>query len=234
LFLQLGGVALAQSAPPSISIKTYRDELGLLHHAVDRSALRAILAWDPKDTPPETRRSNNIFEEAEPEGPRCAHHPKHLREPFPGERVDDSTPMMILHLWASWCEPCKEDLAMWRDLGPNLAKQHKGRIRVVHVALEADAEGMSRIASELGDRLPVKRLYFDCDERLAKDITQTLGRQPPLPITLWLDSERIVRQAMVGPLTSRRTEVIESTARLMALIDQLEDAAVQRSLHRTP
>jgi hypothetical protein len=47
-------------------------------------------------------------------------------------------------------------------------------------------------------------------------------------MTLLLDGERVVRQAIVGSTLNRRSELIESTARLMALIQQQEQATQER------
>lgn len=229
LFFQLGATPPAAAGTSAISIKTYRDELALLHHAVDRGALRSILVFDPANTPAPALPPRDVFATSENASPPCGRAGKALREARPGEMVDDSTPVMILHLWASWCEPCKEDLTLWRELGPRLIKQHKGRVRVVHLALEADGEAFQHLAKSLGEQLPSGRIYFDCQEKLSKDMGQTLGRLPPLPMTLWLDGDRIVRQAMVGPMNHRRNEAIDSTARLLALIEKQENAALSRS-----
>src|SRR5262245_27710455 len=130
LILQLGAKLPARPVPVNISLETYRNEIGLLHHGVDRAALGVILVWDPANSgsPPPESISQDVFGDEKP-APRCGRTGKDLREARPGERVDDGTSLMILHLWATWCEPCKDELVMWSELGPRLVTQYKGRVR---------------------------------------------------------------------------------------------------------
>lgn len=233
LVLQLGAPSPGQSgSAASIPLKTYQVEIGFLHHALDRQALRVLLVWDPKGTAQSDDTSPFELFARKPE-PLCARHAPGLRDARAAERIDDSTPVMVLHFFATWCEPCKEEFAVWREVGRRIANQSRGRVRIAHIALQEDAEGMAKLESELSERLPSGRIYFDCEGRLMRDLRQARmdGRAPSLPLTLWLDGERIVRQAMVGPITSRKDEVVASTARLLALIEQQEKALLQRSLH---
>ncbi len=209
LFLQLGSTPVGQRAnngaagPLSISAEVHRFETAFLHLPLERAALRWLLVFDLKTL--------------------------EARAARPAEGVDDSTPVMILHLWATWCGPCKEELGIWRKLGPRLVEENHGRVRIVYVALQKDLEGMTDFVSQIAGGFPGERLYLDRDENLSKNLRQAVpNEQLPLPMTLWLDENRIVRQALVGPINQRRAEVIDSTARLLRLIrhqELAEDAA---------
>lgn len=198
LFLQLAGPP--PLARPGSEVDLRRQEVRLLHLGLDRAALRTLLVWEPKTDA--------------------------LRDARPGEVVDDSTPVMILHLWATWCDPCKEEFPLWQKLGPRLAEQHSGKVRIAHVALQNDSSDMAGFVQQMHGRLPFPVRHFDRKERLAGSLRKALtGKQLTLPMTLLLDRERVVRQAIIGPISERRQELAESTARLVQLIQQQDDAA---------
>lgn len=186
--MQLGSVPAEQ---PDVEVEYRRRELRLLHLPLDRAVLRTLLIWD-------SRRDV-------------------LRDARPGEVVEDSTPVMVLHLWATWCTPCKEEFPIWREVGATLDAQHKGRVRVAHVALQNDSTGMARFVAEMQDRLPFPLNHFDRNEQLA-DKLKLVDKQMSLPLTLLLDQDRVVRQVFIGPISKRRQELIDSTARLMRLV----------------
>lgn len=197
LFMQLGSLP---TAPPGSELDFRRQEVGLLHLSVDRAALRSLLVFEPKTDA--------------------------LRDARPGEVVDDSTPVMILHLFATWCAPCKEEFPLWRDFGPRLSEQHQGRVRIVHVALQNDSSDFANFVHQMRNKLPFPVRHFDRGERLANQLRQAFSnKQLALPMTLLLDPDRIVRQAFIGPIDNRRQELTASTVRLLRLIRSQEDAA---------
>lgn len=200
LFLQLGGPL--PPLKPGSELELRRQEVRLLHLAIDRAALRTLLVWEPKIGT--------------------------LRDARPGEVVDDSTPVMILHLWATWCEPCKEEFPLWQKLGPRLVEQHSGRVRIAHVALQNDSSDMASFVQQMQGKLPFPVKHFDRGERLVGALRKALaGKNLTLPLTLLLDQERVVRQAFIGPISERRQELAESTARLIKLIQQQDEAATR-------
>jgi thiol-disulfide isomerase/thioredoxin len=198
-FFQVGAAA-PNRAVTELDLR--KQELGLLHLSVDRSALRTLLIWDAKSAA--------------------------LRDARPGEVIDDSTPVMLLHLWATWCTPCKEEFPLWRKLGPRIVTQHRGRVRVAHVAIQDDSGDMAGFVLQMRNRLPFPVQHFDREEHLAKQFRPRYpSKQLTLPTTLLLDGDRVVRQAFIGPITERQQELIDSTARLLDLIREQEDAALR-------
>ena len=78
--------------------------------------------------------------------------------------------------------------------------------------------------------LPFLVKYFDRSELLLAKLRQAFdNNQPPLPLTLVLDSERVIRQAFLGSIHNRRQELIDSTAHLMRLISEQQNDAVKRA-----
>lgn len=190
LFLQLGSLS-SSSEQMAVELEIRRREVKFIHFALDRTALRDLRVWDSKSDV--------------------------LRDARPGEVIDDSTEVMILHLWATWCGPCKEEFPLWRQIEPSILYPHKGRVRIAHVALQSDSTGMANFVKEMAGQLPFPLEHFDRNSRLA-DKLNLVDKQLALPVTLLLDSERVVRQAFIGSIRNRREELIESTGRLVRLI----------------
>jgi cytochrome c biogenesis protein CcmG/thiol:disulfide interchange protein DsbE len=92
----------------------------------------------------------------------------------------------VVNLWASWCDPCREELPAFSRLSADAG----GRLRVLGVASK-DREQSARAAN-----LPFPSL-FDPDG----DLLRGLGRSL-LPATVLLDASGRVREVYQGvPLT---------------------------------
>lgn len=193
--LQIG----APPMEPSSGLKSYRQEVSLLHLPIDRTALRSLAVWVPQ--------SNE------------------LRESLPAELVDDAAPMIVLHAWTTSCQPCIKEFSVWRALGPELSNLHRGKVRIVHAAIQSSRETMPAFVNQMPDKLPFLGRYFDQSGRLFEQLNHALGPEPSLPITLLLDQQRVVRQAFVGPITERRKELSEATVRMMRVFNAEDKSA---------
>lgn len=144
----------------------------------------------------------------------------------PDEIVDDRAPLLLVHFWATWCKPCVAEFPVWRDLGPRLEALHKGKLRILYVAIQSNNGDMERFLPANKDRMPPPPWYLDVGDRVSALARKGLpDAQLPVPVTLWLDRQRVVRQVLSGPIGNRRAEVIDSTARLVALIEELDKTA---------
>jgi len=194
LYFQLG------AALPTTPTDTHRQEVALLHRAIEPERLRDFDIWDER-----------VAE---------------WRKPKADELTDDKAAVLLLHFWASWCKPCREEFPIWRELQPRLEALYQGKVRIVYVAIQTNNADMERFLTENKDRMPHTTWYLDVGERLAGLVRTGLPEDRlPMPVTLWLDRQRVVRQAVAGSIYHRRAEVIDSTARLVRLSDRLDASA---------
>lgn len=72
--------------------------------------------------------------------------------------------IVVLHFWASWCIPCREEMAeladFWRDDYPELAEQG---VRVVTISNDVRDSDLERFAEQVDLAFP---LYYDPYARL--------------------------------------------------------------------
>lgn len=177
----------------------HRQELALMHQVIRRSDLADLDLWDARA--------------------------QEWRAAKPPEQVDQLAPVLLLHFFGSWCEPCKAEFPIWRDIAPKLEAAHRGKLRVVYVALTTSRSDMERFTRENRDKLPPlapgSAWYSDASERLSTGLRQALllgSGKLPVPLTLWVDDQRVVRQVLVGSIDRRRMELLESTERLVRLV----------------
>ncbi len=100
---------------------------------------------------------------------------------------------VLLHYWATWCEPCKVDIARIREL----QEKYQRDIVVVGIALDGDKAALQRFLQSKPLTWP--QLYEQCglDGRLAEELGVLT-----LPTMLLLDKEGVVveRNLMVTDL----------------------------------
>lgn len=177
-------------------IVPHQAELALLHLPLDSAKLRELLIWDKRDT--------------------------NWRRPQTGENVPSATeaPVLLVHLWADWCKPCREEFPLLRDFAPALEAKYRGRVKFIYVAVDTGASELDGFLAANKGRMPEAALYLDVSERgiTAPLRERSLRGQLSLPTTLLLDDRRVIRQAFVGPLLNRRAEVAESVERLWQLV----------------
>jgi cytochrome c biogenesis protein CcmG, thiol:disulfide interchange protein DsbE len=111
---------------------------------------------------------------------------------FPsGEPLDLATEqghVVLLDVWATWCEPCKDALPVYEAL----AKQYGSRgLRVYAINVDADSRQIAAFLSALKVSLPV---LIDKDAAVAESILHVKG----MPTTFILDRRGVIRQVHEG------------------------------------
>jgi peroxiredoxin len=113
-----------------------------------------------------------------------------------GEPVDLTTfrgKPFVLNFFASWCDPCREEMPLINDLA---AKATTDGYSVLAVAVEDSRSAVTQYAKE-------SKLIFP----IALDLNSTVKRSYRIfgpPATFFIDREGIIRDIIIGPLTSER------------------------------
>ena len=111
------------------------------------------------------------------------------------------TPVLV-HYWATWCEPCKVDIARIRELRESIGPQ---RFAVVGISLDADRDALAAYLGSNG--IPWVQLHEDggLDGRLAEELGVLT-----LPTMLLLDADGNVvdRNVMITDLEKKLGELL--------------------------
>ncbi len=143
-------------------------------------------------------------------------------EEIPAQRA----PVVVLHLWADYCKPCKEEFPMLRALAESIERAHPGQVQFVYLSETADAPAMDRFVTTLQGSLPRGPLYFDTGATIAQILSeQRPSAQKTLPITVVLDRQRVVRQAVIGPISTTRSALVTGIGKLVRLAQQMTGPA---------
>lgn len=116
--------------------------------------------------------------------------------------------LTILHVWAVECRPCIEELPLVRKLADSL--EQDPQLRFVMVTETTDTKVLLDFLAQSRGELPRSApQYQSTDERLRKSL-----QNRSQPVTLLLDARMVVRQAFLGSLKLRRSELAEAIQRL--------------------
>jgi thiol-disulfide isomerase/thioredoxin len=132
-------------------------------------------------------------------GPGYDAHPWPRKQPVPSGSMTDlqgsewRLPALrgravLLNFWASWCEPCKEEMPSLQAL----ADRHADRLVVLTINLKESPEAIARFVHSSGLRLPVVR---DADGSLARAWGVRI-----YPSTVLIESKGRVRSVVRGGL----------------------------------
>lgn len=104
---------------------------------------------------------------------------------------------LLLNFWASWCDPCVEEMPMLADL----QRDHAGDLQVVGIALD-DPQRAQAFAQDLALDYPL--LFGMAD---AMQVGRRYGnRSGMLPYTVLVDDRGIVRWTHLGVLSREDLE----------------------------
>ncbi len=102
---------------------------------------------------------------------------------------------VLLHFWASWCPPCREEWPVWQTFASGLAAEG-----VVILAVNVE-ESPEVVRQFLGEDRPSFPILLDNDGRV-----NTRYRVRALPVTFFIDAEGIVRQVVPGGMSLEALE----------------------------
>lgn len=159
------------------------------------------------------------------------------RSPLPNEVPGRDSRIRIVHLWDVDCPPCRHEMPRLARMDKQLQGDYQRQVRMVMVSETVKSEDMQRF-EKMGIQLTGEQ-RGDTGRTLMRLVMQALpqtieaatrgsepsfGREPPLPITLVLDSENIVRLAFVGSLEGRQGELINGVEQLWQIEKKRTDA----------
>ena len=100
---------------------------------------------------------------------------------------------LMLNFFASWCDPCREEMPLINELAGN---SDKGNYRVLGIAVEDSRAALDEYKKEA-------HLVFP----MALDLNSTVKRSYRIfgpPATFFIDGDGVVRDMVLGPLTRGR------------------------------
>ena len=108
---------------------------------------------------------------------------------------------VLVHYWATWCEPCKVDIARIREL----QEKYQRDIVVVGIALDGDKSSLQRFLQSKPLNWPQLYEPGGLDGRLAEELGVLT-----LPTMLLLDKEGVVveRNLMVTDLENSLKSIL--------------------------
>lgn len=134
----------------------------------------------------------------------------------PGHVVVQSR-IMVLHFWAEYCAPCREEFPFLKKLAREFSQKLRGQVQFLFVSDSSSSETMALFADQNQAILPWGESphYLDTDQHLQQLLGGGLpSGRVPLPTTVICDPF-IVRQAIVGPLMQRRNDLHGAIDRLV-------------------
>jgi len=123
-----------------------------------------------------------------------------------GKEVQTTGPT-IVHYWATWCDPCKADMAELRKLQAKYAKQN---LQIVGVNLDNDAATAAAFLKENAGKYPWSHIHEQGG--FQSDLATKLGVLS-VPVTILIDGKGVVVKRTAG--FSSNPEMIQAVEKLM-------------------
>lgn len=100
---------------------------------------------------------------------------------------------LVLNFFASWCDPCREEMPLINEIA---AGTDKGSYSVLGIAVEDSRTAVTEYAKEAKLLFPIA---LDLNSRV-KRAYRIFGP----PATFFVDSQGIIRDVVLGPMTLER------------------------------
>ena len=111
----------------------------------------------------------------------------------------------IVHYWATWCDPCKNDMVELRKIQAKYARQN---LQVVGVNLDNDASTAAKFMKENGTKFPWPQIHEQGG--FESDLAVKLGVLS-LPVTILIDQKGVV----VKRSAHFKDDMVEAVDKLM-------------------
>jgi peroxiredoxin len=108
---------------------------------------------------------------------------------------------LVMNFFASWCDPCREEMPLINELAARLGNSGYS---VLAIAVEDSRAAVTQYAKE-------SKLVFP----IALDLNSTVKRAYRIfgpPATFFIDSQGIIRDIIIGPLTPERASTALTNA----------------------
>jgi tetratricopeptide (TPR) repeat protein len=154
-------------------------------------------------------------------------------EPWDGTEtrvIESAGRPMLVALWASWCEPCVEELKAFSHLASELPA---GGLDILAISLDGLDSTRStgppdahRLLDEIGFQFPAGVATSEMLDKITIAAGILLNRQPPLsvPTSLLIDADGALAAIYYGPIDVRR--LVDDVAQLNVPIHNHRDLAV--------
>lgn len=130
------------------------------------------------------------------------------------ERTPGAARLLVVHLWAVDCPPCVAEFPILRDI-TRAFQRTEPDVHFAYLSETLEEDRLLDFFKRHKAALPVaeSEMYQLTDTRLR----QALGTTQQ-PVTLLVDRNLVVRQAFVGSIAERRSELVEAIERLLAIL----------------
>jgi len=111
--------------------------------------------------------------------------------------------VVVINFWASWCNPCREEMPVLQAFYDQYANQGLVVLGVNATYTDSKTDAISFV-EELGLTFP---MLFDETGEVGDQLYKVVG----LPTSYWIDQDGIIRSFQLGALTEDEMKAILST-----------------------
>lgn len=108
--------------------------------------------------------------------------------------------VVVINFWASWCDPCREEMPVLQAFYNQYANQGLVVLGVNATYTDSKTDAISFV-EELGLTFP---MLFDETGEVGDQLYKVIG----LPTSYWIDQDGIIRSFQLGALTEDEMKVI--------------------------
>lgn len=119
----------------------------------------------------------------------------------------------IINFWATWCEPCRDEMPSLLRLQKNLKGIGGNRLNLVFVSEDTDGEEISRYQTKYNQHFST----FVSPTAEMRNSIRTTGEPPGLPSTIIVDGSGKIRGCVAGQLDTRDLNNILMLALLLGM-----------------